>query len=274
MKKEIVLVLGGGAAKGLAHIGVIRALEAHDYIIREVVGTSIGALVGGVYCAGGLDAMERIMTSMKRTDYLKLVDITIGKEGWVKGGKILKIMEKEVAKDQDISDLAISFTAVATDMLTHQALAIGSGSLHQAIRASISIPDFFVPVSRDGMKLVDGGLVSPLPLEFVQNKTLPVVAVTLSGKPPKKGTVMDDEKKKTFLASKLHFPSMRIASVDMLVSSLELMLMTICEQSILYYKPEMVVSVPWNSCQFHEFHKAKEQIELGYRLTEDLLSRR
>ncbi|QZT36114.1 patatin-like phospholipase family protein [Halosquirtibacter xylanolyticus] len=271
MGKEIVLVLGGGGAKGLAHIGAIRALEENGFVIKEVVGTSIGALVGGVYCAGGLDAMEKKMVSMKRTDYLKLVDVTIGKEGWVKGEKIFGIMKSEVTKDQDISSLSIPFTAVATDLITHEAVALSNGSLYEAIRASISIPDFFVPVYREGMKLVDGGLLSPLPLEFVINKHLPVVAVNLSGKPTRADSSQDDGGKKVSIISKLHLPSLKIASLDILTSSLELMLMKICEQSIQFNQPKQVVSIPWDSCQFHEFYKAKEQIELGYHLTLDSL---
>lgn len=271
MGKEIVLVLGGGGAKGLAHIGTINALHELGYTIKEVVGTSIGALVGGIYCAGGLDALEKHMLGMSKTDYLRLVDITIGKEGWVKGDKLFEIIRKEIVADVEICDLDVAFTAVATDLKTHDAVALNSGSLFEAIRASISIPDFFTPVYKEDMKLVDGGILSPLPLEFVSNKDLPVIAVNLSGKPQTLNINEKKEKKRFPLISQLPLPSFKIASMDILISSFELMMMKICQQSILHYHPDFVVDIPWNSCLFHEFYKGKEQIELGYRLTMDLL---
>ncbi|QZE13874.1 patatin-like phospholipase family protein [Halosquirtibacter laminarini] len=265
MKKEIALVLGGGGAKGLAHIGAIRALEELGYSIKEVVGTSIGALVGGAYCAGGLDEMEKKMRSMTKTDYLKLVDFTLGKEGWVKGDRIFEIMEKEIISDQNVGNLSIPFTAIATDLNSNEIAPFRNGSLFQAIRASISIPEFFVPVHQDGMKLVDGGLLSPLPIEFVQNKDLPVFAVNLSGKPTAKAEVIKESSENRIIP-KIHLPSLKIVSVDILTSSIELMLMKISEQTIELRKPEQVISIPWNSCLFHEFYKAESQIELGYTI--------
>jgi len=113
--KTVSLVLGSGGARGLAHIGVIHWLEKHDYNIRSIAGTSIGALIGGIYAAGKLDEYEQWVRAVKKIDIVTLLDLSWGKSGLVKGDKIINTLVGLVG-EQLIEDLPIQYTAVATDL--------------------------------------------------------------------------------------------------------------------------------------------------------------
>src|SRR5210317_530629 len=142
--KSISLVLGSGGARGLAHIGIIRWLEENDYQINSVSGSSIGALVGGIYAAGKLDEFEKWAKAIRRLDIVSLLDISWQKSGLIKGEKLIENLV-DLVGDQKIEDLSIPYTAVAVDIKKEKELWIRSGSLFDAIRSSISIPLFFTP---------------------------------------------------------------------------------------------------------------------------------
>lgn len=185
MAKSVIpvsLVLGSGGARGLAHIGVIRALEeAGVFEIRSVSGSSIGALIGGMYAAGKLDAYEQWVRTLDTGDIWGLLDFSFTWAGLFKGEKLMSKM-KDMLGDVQIEDLPVAFTAVATDVARRREVWLDRGSLYEAVRASIAIPGFFTPAVRDNCVLVDGGLLSPLPIAPVQRSGAEkMIVVSLNG---------------------------------------------------------------------------------------------
>ena len=174
-------MLSTGGARGLAHIGAIDELLERGYNIRSVAGTSMGALVGGMYAAGRLEDFREWMLTVDRKRILSLLDFSIGQNHIVKGDRIIEAM-KSVVPDVRIEDLEIPYCAVATDVVSGTEVVFNHGSLYEAIRASISLPLFFSPVRIDDKILVDGGLVNPLPLNRVKRDRHDLlVAVNVSG---------------------------------------------------------------------------------------------
>ncbi len=139
--KSVSLILGSGGARGLAHIGVIRWLEEHNYKIESISGCSIGALIGGVYAVGKLDEFERWIREITKFDIVTLLDLSWSKSGLVKGDKIINTLI-DLVGDVNIEDLVISYTAVAADVNEEKEIWINSDRLFDAIRASISLPMF------------------------------------------------------------------------------------------------------------------------------------
>ncbi len=128
MSRNIALVLSGGGARGMAHIGVIEELLKRDYRITSIVGTSMGALIGGVYAQGKLEEFKNWVTALDQLEVFKLVDLTIGKGGLVKGEKVLNKM-KEFIPDTNIEDLPIPYSATAVDIIKHEEVVFKSGSV-------------------------------------------------------------------------------------------------------------------------------------------------
>jgi NTE family protein len=179
--KTVSLVLGSGGARGLAHIGVIHWLEENNYNIRSIAGSSIGALIGGIYAAGKLDEYEQWVRAIKKIDIVTLLDLSWGKSGLVKGDKIINTLVGLVG-EQLIEDLPIHYTAVATDLKNQKEIWMKSGKLFDAIRASMSIPLFFTPFKDRGVDLVDGGILNPVPVApTIGDRTDMTIAVNLGG---------------------------------------------------------------------------------------------
>lgn len=177
----VALVLGGGGAKGFAHIGVIKVLESHGIRPKLVVGTSAGSFVGGLY-ASGLSpfALQQLALSLEESD---VRDLTLSRQGFLLGQKLQDYINVQV-NQQPIQNFPIRFAAVATEADTGRKVVFTRGSAGQAIRASCSIPNVFVPVTIAGKEYVDGGLVSPIPVETARDLGADVViAVDISARP-------------------------------------------------------------------------------------------
>ena len=159
----VSLVLGSGGARGYAHIGAIEELVAQGYDIRSVSGASMGALVGGMYAAGQLEAYRDWVSALQRLDVLRLLDWTFTGGGLIKGDRVIEQLRKLIG-DIRIEDLPISYTAVAVDLYAQREVWFSRGPLYDAIRASIAIPTVFRPHHYEGRTLVDGGLLNPVPI--------------------------------------------------------------------------------------------------------------
>ena len=171
-KKKVALVLGGGAALGFAHIGVIKVLEHNGINVDIVVGTSMGALVGATYCAGlNPKEMLEVATRFKTLD---MVDLNFNKAGLFSGKGVMRPIAKFLP-DVNIEDLNKKFACVACDLITEIEVVLTSGSLRDAVRSSISIPGVFVPVVKDDMLLIDGGVINNLPEEVAINMGAEVI---------------------------------------------------------------------------------------------------
>lgn len=167
MKKKVALCLASGGARGFAHIGAIEELERRGYEISAISGTSMGAFVGGIYAAGGLEELKKWALSLDTKKVLRLTDFTFSTQGFMKGNKVLNDIKKLVP-DVNIEDMKIPFTACATDIKNGVEVDFDKGSLYEAIRASISLPSVLKTYKKDDMILIDGGIVNPFPLNRVK----------------------------------------------------------------------------------------------------------
>lgn len=280
--KTVSLVLGSGGARGLAHIGVIRTLEKAGAKIEAIAGSSMGALVGGIHAAGQLQAYEDWVCSLKQSDVLSLVDWSFAGGGLMKGRKIIGKLE-ELVGDLDIEDLKIDFTAVAVDIDQGREVWLDRGGLFDAIRASIAIPGIFTPHRYRDRTLVDGGLLNPVPvaptLRCITDLT---VVADVNGPVAAKLKEKDDqadqdsgedgvwEKVKGFvdgLGGDKGPDDTGPGLFAIMMGALDTMEAALTRQHLAIFQPHLVVRIPKNACMVHEFHRAREVIDLGSRLT-------
>jgi NTE family protein len=163
-KPRIGLALGSGSARGWAHIGAIRGLEERGIKPDIVCGTSIGALVGAAYASGELERLEKWVTGLAWTTVLKLMDIT-WRGGLIRGNRLFTLFES-IYGERDIAELPVAFGAIATELHSGREIWLRHGKVLDAVRASCAMPGLFTPVVREGVILVDGGLVNPVPVSM------------------------------------------------------------------------------------------------------------
>ncbi len=300
----ISLVLGSGGARGYAHIGVIEELIAQGFEIRSIAGSSMGALVGGVYAAGKLEAFRDWVLPLAKFDVFKLLDITISGGGFIKGDRIINAMREHVS-DINIEDLPISYTAVAVDLDAHREVWFSRDSLFDAIRASIAIPTIFRPHRYQGRMLVDGGLLNPLPVSpTLRDFTAATIAVDVNGaQEPLDGDQFgrigpgsdaqggvseaddgsDPEARSGNAiaralsawwgsdkpADELPEPSI----LELFSRSLDTVQETITRLKLAAQPPDLLITIPRNICTFYDFHLAESVIELGRKRTREALTR-
>jgi NTE family protein len=283
----VSLVLGSGGARGLAHIGVIREIEASGLEIGAISGCSIGALIGGIYAAGKLDEFERWICAITRMDIMALLDLSWGKSGLVKGDKIIGTLV-DLVGDRRIEELPIPFTAIATDIESEKEVWISSGRLFDAIRASISLPLFFTPVTYKQTQLIDGGVLNPVPIApTFYDQTDLTLAVNLGG-PPEKSVEQSLEKSPPEVELSPFRKNIRRyidkwksddgggdekdrGVYDVANMAFDAMQSTIARQKLAVYPPDIVIEIPRNACRTLEFDRAAEMIELGRRRARDCL---
>lgn len=180
-RTRVALALGSGGARGYAHIGVIEVLEERGYEIVEVAGTSMGALVGGLYAAGTLDGYTEWVTGLTPRDVLRLLDLSLKAPGAIRADRILARVS-ELLQGAVIEQLPVRYTAVATDLLARKEVWFQRGPVDAAIRASIALPSFITPVMLNGRLLADGGLMNPIPIApTAASNADAIVAVSLAG---------------------------------------------------------------------------------------------
>ena len=165
---KLGIALGGGSAKGYAHLGIIKTLSENGFNFDVVTGTSIGAFVGAVYAGGGLKELEEISRDIKLKDLPKILSPTFSKTGLLSGNYIKTLLNR-VIDAENIEDLSIPYAAVSTDINKGETVTFTSGSLYKAIRASIAIPGLFTPVIDGDRFLVDGGALDPVPVEAAKD---------------------------------------------------------------------------------------------------------
>lgn len=286
-KKTVSLVLGSGGARGYAHIGVIETLEEQGYEIKSISGSSIGALIGGLYAAGKLDTYKEWVLSLDFIDTLKLIDISLSHGGIVNINTVYKKIE-EMIGDIKIEDLPIKYIAVASDIKNHKKIVFKEGKLIDAIRASIAIPTIFSPVVKNDMILVDGGVIDPLPIASVSSEdTDMIIAVNLNANVPNTYKIERPEKEENKLYTKtmqLVDKAKQVIGTDdtsiekppidifyILNKSLDTTQSLIVENILKEYQPDLLIEIPKDACETYEYDKAYEMIEIGKRATEKSL---
>jgi NTE family protein len=281
----VSLVLGSGAARGLTHIGVIDWLEEHGYRIASVAGASMGALVGGIYAAGKLDSYRNWVVALERSDVLRVLDLAFSSEGLIKGNRLIETLKLMVG-EHTIEELPITYTAVATDLERQREVWLTEGPLFDAIRASIAIPTIFTPHTCKGMKLLDGGMLNPVPIApTFKDMTDLTVAVNLNAARSKTGTLSarrarHKETEETMGYKKYikefleHFQDgettqhkRELGLLELLGSSFETMQAAISSAKLASYPPDVLINIPRDACKAYEFDRAAELIELGYQMT-------
>jgi len=284
-KKKVALVMSSGGARGLVHIGVIEELLDEGYEISSIAGSSMGSLVGGMYAAGGLEAFSTWMKSMTKRKMVELADLSLSINHVVKGERIINAL-KEIVPDVKIEDLPIPYCAVATDWLNGCETVFRKGSLFDAIRASISIPFFFSPVQRDGMILMDGGVLNPIPL----NRVVRTEGDLLMGVDVSKYNYeeMNEEQHINEAESKQknkHSRSLaRLLLNKIRPDNIELNYMSILsrtailmmrENSVLMEKlarPDIMLDIEMKNYSLFDYDKAEELIAIGRKQAREILS--
>ena len=287
MKQPISLVLSSGGARGVAHIGVIEELEKQGFKIKSISGTSMGALVGGMYAAGELDVYKEWMCSLDKMDVFNLIDFTLSLNGLIKGEKILREMKK-IIPDRNIEDLPIPYSAVATDIINGKEVIFESGSLYDAIRASISIPTVFTPFNKNGLKLVDGGVLNPIPINRVKRQDNDILIVVNVGADKKyetitiKESVSETDKKHNKYLTKIHdtinniIPKNKtdkLGYYNLLNKTTSLMLQEISKFTLEKYKYDILIEIPKTAYGTYDFYKSNEIIKLGINETKIALQK-
>lgn len=257
--KTVSLVLGSGGARGYAHIGAIEELLVQGYAIRSVAGASMGALIGGIYAAGQLDAYRDWARGLQKFDVLRLLDWTF-RGGLIKGDRIIGRL-RELIGEVMIENLPIPYTAVAVDILAQREVWFTRGPLFDAIRASIAIPTVFRPHHYEGRVLVDGGLLNPVPITpTLRDLTDCTIAVDLNAAPDDgaSGPVPDANSDPGLL--------------ETFARSLDAVQSTLTRFRLAAQPPDLLVPIPRNAGAFYEFHRAAELIEIGRERTRAALA--
>ncbi|MBC8377018.1 MAG: patatin-like phospholipase family protein [FCB group bacterium] len=295
---KIGLVLGSGASRGWAHIGVIEALEKHGVEIGVITGASAGSFIGAAYAGGGLEQVKKFALDMDWKAVLSYLDLAFPRSGFIEGHKVAELIELFTRIDQ-FEDLNIPLIMVATNMFTGKEVTLSTGSITQALRASMAVPGLLTPKLIDDEWLVDGGVVNPLPIDVCQNAGADIViAVDINSErstnkknPPQDAAWVKNSEKmekkrlevikswtdrfgsrgKT-LGSKIdqwftrEAPSPHIFEV--LGSSINIMQKKIEEMNLQSHTPDVLLSPRLGDMSFFDFDHAERAILEGYKCCE------
>jgi NTE family protein len=306
-EKKIGLALGSGAARGWAHIGVLRYLNEAGIKVDYIAGTSIGALVGASFSLGKVDALEQFALHLDWRQILSFLDVTFPASGLIEGKKISEFVQEHLQETAVMEKMSIPFCAVATDLNSGIEVCLAAGDLLEAIRASISIPGIFTPVKSEGKLLVDGGLVNPVPVSVVRQMGAEfVIAVDPSHDFPETddvghllapeeeppgpeeidtdeidhtsvlGIVNDLKERASFFKAQSLLrnwtkkePTLNIFEV--ILGSVNVMQAQIASARLALDPPEVLIQPRLSHIGFMEFNRSREAIAEGYRQARSLL---
>ena len=282
--KTVSLVLGSGGARGYTHIGVIEEIEKRGYKIEAISGSSMGALIGGLYACGKLQEYKEWVLGLDIIDIAKLVDFSFFNNGMIKGDKVFNILEKMIGR-VNIEDLPIEYSAVATDITKQKEVWLQKGDLLEAIRASIAIPTIFTPKKIDDRYLIDGGVLNPLPIAPTLSANTDItIAVNLNATNTKQYNLRlpkeEIEKQNKILEWFFEFKKSSFFDDDemgiftIFGKTIDIMQNNILECKMAGYKPDIMINIPNDICGFYEFNKAYEMIELGKMIAKEELKDR
>lgn len=281
----IALALGGGAAPGWAHIGVIRALEEAHIPIKMIAGTSIGALVGGCYLAGKLDELEEFARSLTPRRIVGFLDLGLRGSGLISGYKLAERMEEHMGNVR-IEHLSKPLVCVSTEISTGHEIWLSRGPLIDAMRASYALPGIFEPVKIGQRVLVDGALVNPVPVSVCRAfEADAVVAVNLSSDSFGRGTVVRNAS--TEFGDVVTFPGQTnpvarkaisrlgktLGITGVMVEAFNIIQDRIARSRMAGDPPDISLRPSVGNIGLAEFHRANEAIELGYEATKHQVHR-
>ena len=278
MGKKVALVLSGGGARGSAHIGVIEGLLEQNYEITSIAGTSMGALVGGMYALGKMEEFKTWLCSLDRMKVFSLVDFSFGHLGLIKAERVLNTM-REFTGDGNIEELPIPYAAVATDIKNRREVVFTQGSLYDAIRASIAIPSVITPVKTSDGILVDGGVMNNIPVNHVRrtpgdqlfvvnvNAAIPVIHPEKTKARAREELNLYQKKIRDFRSQLQKINPLqkeeKFGYFDLVGESINVMIHQIAQLHLKEYHPDRLIEISRDSAGTYDFFKAEELIEMG-----------
>jgi len=284
--RKISLVMSGGGARGIAHIGAIEELEKQGYEITSVTGTSMGAVVGAAYALGKLPEFKEWMLTLDRLKVINLLDFSFSTQGLVKGDKVFNTM-RSITKEANIEDLRIPFTCVAVDIIEREEIIFKKGNIFDALRATVSIPTVFTPIKSGSSLLVDGGVLNNLPVNHAERSEGDMlVAVDVTAKAPVIDpfpTKKESEEEQSIYRKKMKefqeqlqkiLPSGKKESLsyfEVINSTIGLMISKIAQNTLKEYPPDMIIKISKETCSIFDFYRAKELIEIGKIATQNTI---
>jgi len=276
MKQKVALVLSSGGSKGLAHIGIISELEKQGFEISSVSGSSIGSVIGGLCAMDKLPEYTEWVKTLNKKNIWDLMDFTLSSNGLIKGEKVFNKM-KTFIPDMLIEDMRIPFTAVATDIINEKEVVFSDGSFYEAIRASVAIPSLITPVKYKDTLLIDGGVLNPVPIQYVARENNDIlVVVNLYGN--KMNTIINPktvmEKQEGFNLTINDFVNginkfissgdqKRLGYFSLLNTATYAMVHKLAKDNVEKHEPDIVINIPFDSASTFDFFKADELIKLG-----------
>ena len=283
MKQKVALVLSSGGSKGFVHIGVINELEKQGYEISSVSGSSIGSVIGGLYAMGKLREYTDWVKTVNKKNIWDLMDFNFSSDGLMKGEKVFNKM-KSFIPDMNIEEMNIPFAAIATDILNEKTVVFNTGSFYEAIRASVAIPSLITPVKYKDTFLVDGGVLSPVPIEFVKRTNNDIlVVVNLYGKKKAKANPIIVKKNNNGYYSLFDDLFNRISKLtntgdknslgyfSLLNTATHAMIHKLAKENIEKHQPDITIDIPFDTASTFDFHRAVELIGLGEEITKKIL---
>ena len=278
MNKKVALVLSGGGARGIAHIGAIEELERQGFQIHSIAGTSMGSVVGGVYAAGKMKEYKEWMYTLDRQKVLNLIDFTLSTQGLIKGDKVFARM-KDFIPDTNIEDFPIDFVAIATDIIHHKEVLFRTGSMYDAIRASVAIPTVITPVKTNGTLLVDGGVMNNIPINHVKridgdmlvavyvNADIPVEKPLVTAKEERQNRRAYLKKIKEFQQHlykvEPKHKTEKLGFFNLIDHTINTMTYQLGRLMLEQYSPDILIEVSRHTCSTFDFYKAEELVETG-----------
>jgi NTE family protein len=276
-KKNVSLVLSGGGARGIAHIGVIEELEKQDFNIHSIVGTSMGALIGGVYALGKLKEYKDWILKLDKLDVFKLLDFTLSGQGFVKGDKVFEEL-KEFIPESNIEDLEINYSATATDLTNKKEILFTKGNIYDAIRASIAIPNVLTPFKYKNAILVDGGVVNNIPVNHAKrikndilisvNVNADIPLINVKQKKNKDSDISFYQRTLNKFTTQFNdiFPDKKkdgLSGFNIMNVSFEMMRERQVDLQLEKHPSDILIEISGDSCSTYDFYKAKELIDMG-----------
>lgn len=277
----VALALGGGGARGWAHIGVLKAIDEVGIPISMIAGTSIGALTGGCYLSNTLDELEAFARSLTKSNMLRYMDFTLRASGIISGDKLAAKMNEHLV-DISFEDLSKPFVAVATDINCGHEVWLQDGPLVPAMRASYALPGVFLPVEHMGRQLVDGALVNPVPVSACRAYEPDIViAINLNSELFGRATVVrpsfhdthehevmqiDGEKSSwlPFISSGKKSKQSQLGIMSVMFESFNIIQDRVSRARLAGDPPDYTIRPKLKDISIADFHKADEAIELGY----------
>jgi NTE family protein len=294
-RPRIGLALGSGSARGLAHIGVLRALKEADITVDLVAGTSMGAVIGAVFASGKIDGLSARLCNLDWPGIVALLDPVFPRSGLIDGQKIAEFVRAHVPSAR-IEDMLMPFAAVSTDITNGEQVVATAGDLTEAVRASIAVPGIVTPVRSNGRILVDGGLVNPVPVSVARamgadlviavdlnhdivsgrlsrpvahtNGHAPIMARLLESLQGINSPVLAQFEAWLYKAPLEPLPGI----FDVLLASLYIMQARVTEAALQQDRPEILIQPPLGAVRFMEFDRAEEIIDIGYRSAAEQLA--